>query len=42
MLDLQYQYNNCTTIPRMSVGPTYFSSPSCEELLCSCCIGVVQ
>jgi hypothetical protein len=23
MLDLQHQYNNCTTIPHMRVGPTY-------------------
>jgi len=42
MLDLQHQYNNCTTIPHMRVGPTYWGPPSCEGLLCSCCIGVVQ
>jgi hypothetical protein len=24
------------------VGPIYWGPPSCEELLCSCCIGVVQ
>jgi hypothetical protein len=42
MLDLQHQYNNCTTIPHMRVGPTYWGLPSCEGLLCSCCIGVVQ
>jgi hypothetical protein len=42
MLDLQHQYNNCTTIPHMRVGPTYWGPPSCEELLYSCCIGVVQ
>jgi hypothetical protein len=42
MLDLQHQYNNCTTIPHMMVGPTYWGPPSCEELLYSCCIGVVQ
>jgi hypothetical protein len=42
MLDLQHQYNNCTTIPHMRVGPTYWSPPSCEGLLYSCCIGVVQ
>jgi hypothetical protein len=42
MLDLQHQYNNCTTIPHMMVGLTYWGPPSCEGLLCSCCIGVVQ
>jgi hypothetical protein len=42
MLDLQHQYNNCTTIPHMRVGLTYWGLPSCEGLLYSCCIGVVQ
>jgi hypothetical protein len=42
MLDLQHQYNNCTTIPHMRVGPTYWGPPSCEGLLYSCCIDVVQ
>jgi len=42
MLDLQHQYNNCTTIPHMRVGPTYWGPPSYEGLLYSCCIGVVQ
>jgi hypothetical protein len=42
MLDLQHQYNNCTTIPRMRMGPTYWGPPSCEGLLYNCCIGVVQ
>jgi len=42
MLDLQHQYNNYTTIPHMRVGPTYWGSPSCEGLLYSCCIGIVQ
>jgi hypothetical protein len=42
MLDLQQQYNNCTTISHMRVSPTYWGPPSYEGLLCSCCIGVVQ
>jgi hypothetical protein len=42
MLDLQHQYNNCTTILHMRVGPTYWGPPSCEGLLYNCCIGVVQ
>jgi hypothetical protein len=42
MLDLQHQYNNCTTILHMKVDPTYWDLPSCEGLLYSCCIGVVQ
>jgi len=33
MLDLQHQYNNCTTIPHIRVGPTYWSPPLYEELL---------
>jgi hypothetical protein len=42
MLDLQHQYNNCTTISHMRVGPTYWGPPSYEGLLYSCCIDVVQ
>jgi hypothetical protein len=42
ILDLQHQYNNCTTTPHKRVGPTHWSPPSCEELLCSSCDGVVQ
>jgi hypothetical protein len=42
MLDLQHQYNNCTTISHMKVSPTYWGPPSCEGLLYNCCIGVVQ
>jgi hypothetical protein len=42
MLDLQHQYNNGTTIPHMREDSTYWGPPSCEELLYSCCIGVVQ
>jgi hypothetical protein len=42
MLDLQHQYNNCTTIPHMKVGSTYWGLPSCEGLLYNCCIGVAQ
>jgi hypothetical protein len=42
MLDLQHQYNNCTTIPHMRVGLTYWGPPSCEGLLYNCCISVVQ
>jgi len=39
---VQHQYNNCTTIPHMRVGPTYWGPPSCKGLLYSCCIGVVN
>jgi hypothetical protein len=42
MLDLQHKYNNCTTISHMRVGPTYWGPSSCEGLLYSCCIDVVQ
>jgi hypothetical protein len=39
---VQYQYNNCTTTPYMRVDPSMWDPPSCEELLYSCCIGVVN
>jgi hypothetical protein len=42
MLDLQHQYNNCTTTPHMRVGPTHWDPLLREGLLCSCCIVVVQ
>jgi hypothetical protein len=41
ILDLQHQYNNCTTIFHMRVSFTYWGPPSCEGLLYSC-IDVVQ
>jgi hypothetical protein len=39
---VQHQYNNCTTTPHMRVDPSMWDSPSCEGLLYSCCIGVVN
>jgi len=42
MLDLQHQYNNCTTTPHMKVDSTHWGSPSYEGLLCSYCNSVVQ
>jgi hypothetical protein len=39
---VQYQYNNCTTTPHMRVGPSMWDPPSCEGLLYSCCIDVVN
>jgi hypothetical protein len=39
---VQHKYNNCTTIPHMRVGPSMWDPPSCEGLLYSCCIGVVN
>jgi hypothetical protein len=42
MLDLQHQYNNCTTTPHMKMCLTHWDPPSCEGLLCNCCDGVVQ
>jgi hypothetical protein len=26
----------------MRVGPTHYGPPSCEGLLCTCCVGVVN
>jgi hypothetical protein len=37
-----HHHNNCTTTPHMRVGPSVCDSPSCEGLLCSCCIGVIN
>jgi hypothetical protein len=39
---VQHQYNNCTTTPHMRVGPSMWDPPSCEGLLYSCCIDVVN
>jgi hypothetical protein len=39
---VQHQYNNYITIPHMRVGPSMWDPPSCEGLLYSCCIGVVN
>jgi hypothetical protein len=35
-------YNTNTTTPHMRVGPNMWDPPSCEGLLYSCCIGVVN
>jgi hypothetical protein len=39
---VQHQYNNCTITPHMRVDPSMWDLPSCEGLLYSCCIGVVN
>jgi len=39
---VQHQYNNCTTTPHMRVDPSMWDPPSCEGLLYSCCIGIVN
>jgi len=39
---VQHQYNNCTTLPYMRVGPSMWNPPSCERLLYNYCIGVVN
>jgi hypothetical protein len=36
-----HHHNNCTT-SHMKVDPSVWDTPSCEGLLCSCCIGVVN
>jgi hypothetical protein len=38
----QHHHNNHTSTPHMSVGPSVWGPPSCEGLLCGCCIGVVN
>jgi hypothetical protein len=37
-----HHHNNCTTTPHMRVDPSVWDPPSCEGLLCSCCISVVN
>jgi len=39
---VQYHHNNCTTTLHMRVDPSVWDPPSCEGLLYSCCIGVVN
>jgi hypothetical protein len=39
---VQHYHNNCTTIFHIKVSPNIWDPPSCEELLYSCCIGVVN
>jgi hypothetical protein len=42
MLDLQHQHNKCTTTSYTRMDSTHWGPLSCEELLCICCVGVVQ
>jgi hypothetical protein len=42
LIFVQHQYNNCTTTPHMKVCPSMWDPPSCEGLLYSCCIGVIN
>jgi len=42
LIHTQHHHNNHTTIPHMSVGPIVWGPPSCEGLLCGCCIGDVN
>jgi hypothetical protein len=37
-----FLYNTNTTTPHRRVGPSMWDPPSCEGLLYSCCIGVVN
>jgi hypothetical protein len=37
-----HHHNKCTTTPHMRMGPSVWSPPSCEGLLCTCCVGVVN
>jgi len=42
LIHTQHHHNNHTTIPHMSVGPSVWGPPSCEGLLCGCCVGDVN
>jgi hypothetical protein len=42
LIHTQHHHNNHTSTPHMSVGPSVWGPPSCEGLLCGCCIGVVN
>lgn len=37
-----YHHNNCTTIIHMRVDLSVWSPLSCEGLLCSCCIDIIN
>jgi hypothetical protein len=37
-----HHHNNCTTTPHMRMDSRVWDPPSCERLLYSCCIGVVN
>jgi hypothetical protein len=37
-----HHHNKCTTLPYMRVCPTHWAPPSCEGVLCTCCVGVVN
>jgi hypothetical protein len=39
---VQHQYNNCTTTLHMRVGSSMWNPPSCERLLYSCYIDIVN
>jgi hypothetical protein len=39
---VQHQYNNGTTTPHMRVSPSMWSPPSCEGLLYSYYIGIIN
>jgi hypothetical protein len=42
MLGKYHSLNLGIAHPHMRVGSSVWDSPSCEGLLCSCCIGVVN
>jgi len=42
LIHTQHHHNNHTTITHMSVGPSVWGPPSCEGLLCGCCVGDVN
>jgi hypothetical protein len=42
LIHTQHHHNNHTTTTHMSVGPSVWGPPSCEGLLCGCCISVVK
>jgi hypothetical protein len=37
-----HHHNKCTTPPHMRVDSTHWAPPSCEGVLCSCCVGAVN
>jgi hypothetical protein len=42
LIPIQHQYNNCTITLHMRADLSMWDLPSCEGLLYSCCIGVVN
>lgn len=37
-----HHYNKCTTPAHMRMSPIHWTSPTCEGVLCTCCVSVIN